>query len=120
MINKINKYITENRYISEIRKYELKLEVEIQNICDISTKWKIFATDKDEVLDFCTQQELRVFEIKKSTISYKAGEKNIDLGFSTPLKPSLFCLVLLVHSLNLSNVSDRSDNKCMCRTRFQN
>ena len=93
IINKITRYITENYDVSNLQKYELKLENAIQNICNVSTKLKNLVDNEREIgniLDFCTQQEFRVIQIKKSLQNYKTENNNFNLQYllPTPFQPS--------------------------------
>ena len=76
IVNKITRYTTENSDVSKLWKYESKLENAIQNIHYFSAKLKNLVKNEREIeniLDFCTQQEFQVIEIKKSLQNYQIG-----------------------------------------------
>ena len=92
-LTKIINKITENYDVSNLQKYELKLENAIQNIRNVSTKLKNLVDNEREIgniLDFCTQQEFRVIQIKKSLQNYKTENNSFNLQYllPTPFKPS--------------------------------
>ena len=94
IVNKITRYTTENSDVSKLQKYELKLENAIQNIHYFSAKLKNLTKNEREIeniLDFCTQQEFQVIEIKKSLQNYQIGNNYLNLQhlLKTPCKPSI-------------------------------
>ena len=94
IVNKITRYTTEKSDVSKLQKYELKLENAIQNIHYFSAKLKNLVKNEREIeniLDFCTQQEFQVIEIKKSLQNYQIGNNYLNLQhlLKTPCKPSI-------------------------------
>ena len=94
IVNKITRYTTENFDVSKLWKYESKLENAIQNIHYFSAKLKNLVKNEREIeniLDFCTQQEFQVIEIKKSLQNYQIGNNYLNLQhlLKTPCKPSI-------------------------------
>ena len=94
IVNKITRYTTGNSDVSKLWKYESKLENAIQNIHYFSAKLKNLVKNEREIgniLDFCTQQEFQVIEIKKSLQNYQIGNNYLNLQhlLKTPCKSSI-------------------------------
>ena len=73
VINKLSEQINLNSDIKEIQCYEFKLQNAIQNISDITAKLHEVVIDKkkrENVLNFCTEQEFRIIQIRKSINNY--------------------------------------------------
>ena len=69
VINKLTEHINLNSDVKEIQHYEFKLQNTIQNICDIMTKLHEVIIDEKErenILNFCTEQKFRVIQIRKT------------------------------------------------------
>ena len=59
--------------VKEIQRFEFKLQTAIQNIRDNTAKLHEVVIDKKElenILNFCTEQEFRVIQIRKSINNY--------------------------------------------------
>ena len=73
VINKLLKYINLNSDIKEIQRYEFKLKRAMQSIRDNTAKLHKVVIDEKElenILNFCTEQEFRVIQIRKSINNY--------------------------------------------------
>ena len=69
VINKLTEHINLNSDVKEIQHYEFKLQNAIQNIRDITTKLHEVIIDEKErenILNFCTEQKFRVIQIRKT------------------------------------------------------
>ena len=69
VINKLTEHINLNFDIDCIKRCEIKLENAIKNIRDITAKLHEVVKDENEIqnlLNFCTEQEFRVIQIRKS------------------------------------------------------
>ena len=59
--------------VKEIQRYEFILQTAIQNIRDITAKLHEVVIDEKElenILNFCTEHEFRVIQIRKSINNY--------------------------------------------------
>ena len=59
--------------VKEIQRHEFILQTAIQNIRDITAKLHEVVIDEKElenILNFCTEQEFRVIQIRKSINNY--------------------------------------------------
>ena len=69
VINELTEHINLNSDIDCIKRCEIKLQNAIKNIRDITTKLHEVVKDENEIqnlLNFCTEQEFRVIQIRKS------------------------------------------------------
>ena len=68
--------------MKEIQRSEFKLQKAIQNIRDITAKLHKVVTDEKElenILNFCTEQEFRVIQIRKSIKNYTYQFTNVNI-----------------------------------------
>ena len=82
VINKLTEQINLNSDVKEIQRYEFKLQNAIQNIRDITAKLHEVVIDEKEqenVLNFCTEQEFRVIQIRKSINNYTHQLTNANI-----------------------------------------
>ena len=82
VINKLTEQINLNSDVKEIQRYEFKLQNAIQNIRDITAKLHEVVIDEKEqenVLNFCTEQEFRVIQIRKSINNYTHQLTNVNI-----------------------------------------
>ena len=81
-INKLTEQINLNSDVKEIQRYEFKLQNVIQNILDITAKLHevvINEKEQENVLNFCTEQEFRVIQIRKSINNYIHQLTNVNM-----------------------------------------
>ena len=80
VINKLIEHINLNSDIDCTKRYEIKLQNAIKNIRDITAKLHEVVKDEKEIqnlLNFCTEQEFRVIQIRKSLNEHK---HNVTIG----------------------------------------
>ena len=88
VINKIKEYLNKNQ-LSKIDSHNNRLDLIIEKICPASSKLNKLVCDDDvsEEFQFCTDQELRVIELRKSIYSvvpeFKQGPIPHDPTFET-------------------------------------
>ena len=73
VINKLTEHINLNSDVREIQRYQFKLQNAIQNIYDTAAKLHevvIDGKERQNILNFCTEQESRVTQIRKSINNY--------------------------------------------------
>ena len=81
-INKLTKQINLNSDVKEIQRHESKLQNAIQKILDITAMLHEVVIDEKEqenILNFCTEQEFRVIQIRKSINNYTHQLTNVSI-----------------------------------------
>ena len=82
VINKLTEQINLYSDLKEIQRYEFKLQNTLQNICDITAKLhKVVIDEKkqENVLNFFTEQEFKVIQIRKSINNYTHQFTNVNI-----------------------------------------
>ena len=77
--------------VKEIQRYEFILQTAIQNIRDITAKLHEVVIDEKElenILNFCTEQEFRVIQIRKSINNYTHQFTNVNIQKSNSFNRS--------------------------------
>ena len=120
-INKIKEYLNKNE-LSKIDSYNNHLDLIIDKIRRASSKLNELVCSNGvsmEVLQFCTDQELRVIELRKSVYSvvpeFKQGTIPHDQTFvtKTPQKAYSNPVPNVVKSIEIAKVSPSSSSKSL-------